>query len=75
MIKKNKKEVAPVYHKAAAPKKEEEAPVEKKVEVVMPVVDHLQVVKILDDEMSTKDQYHCMMENGTTMHVDKTLFE
>ena len=41
----------------------------------MPIVDHKRVTEILEDGRETKDSYHCRLEDGSTTHVPKTLFE
>lgn len=38
------------------------------------VVEGKNVVAILQDGKETETHYHCKMSDGTTMHVDKTLF-
>jgi len=39
----------------------------------LPVVDKVQVVKVMDVG-HTKTQFHCKMANGTMVHVDKSKF-
>lgn len=47
---------------------------EPKASVPMPVVEGVQVVAILEDGMATASAYHCRMADGTTRHVEKSLF-
>jgi len=35
---------------------------------------NLEVLEVLDDGKETVDYYHCLMVDGTTMHVPKSLF-
>jgi hypothetical protein len=34
----------------------------------------IEVIEILNDGKETATDYHCRLENGTTMHVPKSLF-
>lgn len=59
----------------------EESPEEDEKELVRDVSEQdivfrgLKVLKILFDELETASDWNCVMENGTTRHVPKNLFE
>lgn len=44
-----------------------------KEEPKLPMYDNLQVVKVLDSR-HTNTHFHCLMANGSTVHVPKKLF-
>lgn len=58
----------------------EEVVVETEPEVVAPVnelpyYDGAQVVRIIEDNRSTKTHLHCKMSDNTTKHVPRELFD
>lgn len=64
-----------IEEKEVVAKKIKEEEVAAKVNPILPVIDHVQVVEILDDGKSSETHFHCLMEDGTTRHIERRLFQ
>jgi hypothetical protein len=58
-----------VSHTAVIP-----AEVTAPLEIKRVKYNRIEVIEILNDGKETATDYHCRLENGTTMHVPKSLF-